>query len=226
MSWPEDSFNGILNLFVPQDDIWKPDIMLRNSFTSMKEQGSSFLRAIVTRNGNVIWAPSQVFESTCSMSITYFPFDEQTCSLRFSAWSYGKTDVVLTVSDEGIQLPEYVKSATWDLVNTASGDVNNGDPEVFFKFTLRRKPSNCLRCKRCRKQSIVPVNTELSEQKRNKGSDIVTDVSKTDLEEEAGQSMTTWLDVINAMDFIFFVLSIVYTFICTLVIGIIVVIYS
>jgi len=30
----------------------------------------------------------QVFQSTCDIDITYFPFDEQTCELQFQAWSY------------------------------------------------------------------------------------------------------------------------------------------
>ena len=35
----------------------------------------------------------QVFQSTCSVDITKFPFDIQTCYLKFVAWSYTTYEV-------------------------------------------------------------------------------------------------------------------------------------
>ena len=35
----------------------------------------------------------QVFKSSCSMDLTYYPYDTQTCKLEFVAWSYTKDEV-------------------------------------------------------------------------------------------------------------------------------------
>ena len=35
----------------------------------------------------------QMFQSSCSIDIKYFPFDVQTCQLKFVAWSYSKAEV-------------------------------------------------------------------------------------------------------------------------------------
>ena len=44
------------------------------------------------RDGNCFFF--QVFQSTCSVDITYFPFDVQECKLKFVAWSYSKFEVI------------------------------------------------------------------------------------------------------------------------------------
>ena len=41
----------------------------------------------------------QVFESTCSIDIRYFPFDIQKCKMTFVAWSYTKFEVGLFLRD-------------------------------------------------------------------------------------------------------------------------------
>ena len=44
----------------PQDDLWRPDISLRNSFTTFTGLGSSYQNAVVTSDGLVTWEPFQV----------------------------------------------------------------------------------------------------------------------------------------------------------------------
>jgi len=39
----------------------------------------------------------QVFQTTCSIDTTYYPFDVQTCELQFIAWSYTVQEVIMEV---------------------------------------------------------------------------------------------------------------------------------
>lgn len=43
---------------------------------------------VVDYEGNVLWIPPAMFSSTCSIDITNFPFDIQTCNMKFGSWTY------------------------------------------------------------------------------------------------------------------------------------------
>jgi len=45
-------------------------------------------KAMVDSNGTVFWAPPAKFRSSCKIDITYFPFDDQTCKMKFGSWTY------------------------------------------------------------------------------------------------------------------------------------------
>ena len=38
---------------------------------------------LVYDSGYVTWLPPAIFRSSCPISVTYFPFDWQNCSLKF-----------------------------------------------------------------------------------------------------------------------------------------------
>ena len=48
------------NIYFFQDEIWKPDVALKNSYKEYKELGATSLNVRVTNNGNVEWVPFQV----------------------------------------------------------------------------------------------------------------------------------------------------------------------
>ena len=44
--------------------------------------------AVISSNGDVLWVPMAIFKSTCHIDILYFPYDEQTCYMKFGSWTY------------------------------------------------------------------------------------------------------------------------------------------
>jgi len=45
-------------------------------------------KAMVTHEGVVFWPPPVKLRSSCKVDITYFPFDDQKCGLKFGSWTY------------------------------------------------------------------------------------------------------------------------------------------
>ena len=45
-------------------------------------------KATLTYSGKVEWKPPAIYHSSCEMDVEYFPFDEQTCVMKFGSWTY------------------------------------------------------------------------------------------------------------------------------------------
>ncbi|XP_060600275.1 acetylcholine receptor subunit beta-like 1 [Ruditapes philippinarum] len=167
--WNSTAYGGIEQLYIPQGDVWKPDVALRNSVKQFKELGVTSLNVHVDTDGLVQWYPFEVFETSCSVDITYFPFDTQECMIMFVPWSYGSSDlhshslihliskklaivyllyilqVAIKSDADGIVLRDYEANSAWDVVNTGYYFTSaSGDSTVVFTIKLRRKPQNVL----------------------------------------------------------------------------------
>ena len=45
-------------------------------------------KATLHAEGRVEWKPPAIYHSSCEMDVEYFPFDEQTCIMKFGSWTY------------------------------------------------------------------------------------------------------------------------------------------
>ncbi|XP_071146731.1 acetylcholine receptor subunit alpha-like [Mytilus edulis] len=129
----------IMQLYIPQNKIWKPDLTLKNGFTKLTTLGSDFILVQIMQMGLVWWLPFEVFESKCSIDITHFPFDQQTCDLVFVVWSYFIMDVNVTKGSNGIETEDMEESAQWSIVSTSAKEDKEGtESKVTFTLTLQR----------------------------------------------------------------------------------------
>ena len=60
LSWNASEYGDLDLYFFPQDDVWKPDVALRNSVEKYKSLGVSTLNVQVQSNGYVMWYPFEV----------------------------------------------------------------------------------------------------------------------------------------------------------------------
>lgn len=45
-------------------------------------------KATIYSEGLVEWKPPAIYKPSCEIDVEYFPFDEQTCVLKFGSWTY------------------------------------------------------------------------------------------------------------------------------------------
>ena len=74
--------------------------------------------AIIYSDGTILWIPMAILKSTCDIDLTHFPFDEQTCSLKFYSWTYNGDEVDLDFFDNRgeVDITNYI-SSEWEIVS-------------------------------------------------------------------------------------------------------------
>ncbi|CAF5210588.1 unnamed protein product, partial [Rotaria magnacalcarata] len=82
MKWNPDRFGRLDSIRVPPDQIWTPDLVLFNNGDGNYE-ASFKCNIVISSDGNILWIPPAIYKLTCTINVEYFPFDEQTCELRF-----------------------------------------------------------------------------------------------------------------------------------------------
>lgn len=85
LSWDPLKRQRIVQVLLPQDDLWKPDIALMNGFSTVTAMGAKFMFIDVNYNGSCLWKPYQIMESVCKVDMTHYPYDTQTCVLKVNA---------------------------------------------------------------------------------------------------------------------------------------------
>ena len=70
LTWNTSDFGGLTYAFFPQDDVWKPDVALKNSMVDYKQLGVASLNVQVTADGEVLWYPFQVIIETGCLNLS------------------------------------------------------------------------------------------------------------------------------------------------------------
>lgn len=55
--------------------------------------GTYQTNVVVAHNGSCLYVPPGIFKSTCKIDITWFPFDDQHCDMKFGSWTYDGNQV-------------------------------------------------------------------------------------------------------------------------------------
>lgn len=90
--------NPITELLLPQDNFWKPSLVLSNSVESLEELGHSSYKMRVKNTGEHTWTVGVVSRTGCPVDVSFYPFDNQTCEVKFTPWGYYDNQVISIIS--------------------------------------------------------------------------------------------------------------------------------
>ena len=79
--WNPEEYGNITKIRVSSTKIWTPDLLLYNSADVFDT--TSKVNGVIESNGEVCYLPPGMFQSTCMILVDDFPFDEQSCPLKF-----------------------------------------------------------------------------------------------------------------------------------------------
>ena len=82
-----------------------------------KFDGTYQTNVVVSHDGSCLYVPPGLFKSTCKIDITWFPFDDQDCDMKFGSWTYDGYKVDLKLKAEAGDLGTYTNNGEWDLLS-------------------------------------------------------------------------------------------------------------
>jgi hypothetical protein len=100
----------------------------------------------VRSNGDVTWPVPIHIKSACPVDATFFPYDKQTCDIRFGSWIYDISQIDIILQSEKPDLSNYVLNNEFDIdsASIARKVVNSSlhgskHPMVHLNIRLKRK---------------------------------------------------------------------------------------
>nr|CAD7399906.1 unnamed protein product [Timema poppensis] len=139
LRWNATEFGGVKDLRIPPHRIWKPDVLMYNSADEGFD-GTYPTNVVVRNNGSCLYVPPGIFKSTCKIDITWFPFDDQRCEMKFGSWTYDGFQLDLQLQDDtGGDISSFITNGEWDLLGVP-GKRNeiyyNCCPEPYIDITF------------------------------------------------------------------------------------------
>ncbi|XP_030181635.1 acetylcholine receptor subunit gamma [Lynx canadensis] len=155
LRWDPQDYEGLWVLRVPSTMVWRPDVVLENNVDGVFEV-ALYCNVLVSPDGCVYWLPPAIFRSSCPVSVTYFPFDWQNCSLVFQSQTYSTNEINLQLSQEDGQTIEWIfidpeaftENGEWAirhrpakmLLDVEAPAEEAGHQKVVFYLLIQRKP--------------------------------------------------------------------------------------
>ena len=104
-------------------------------------------KVIINHDGSSSWYSPASFTSTCKINVKLFPFDWQTCIMKFGSWTYGGDLLTMTSESDFADTSKYVTNGEWDLVEMRA-QLNKMKYncctyffyDVTYYLTIKRKP--------------------------------------------------------------------------------------
>lgn len=135
--WNPADYGGIQKIIIKQNAVWKPVIALGTPI-EFQQLAKTWMRISVHANGLVLYGPGDVLQSSCAMSMRFWPFDKQVCKVVFFPVDYSAD--MLQLEGNGFLHFDIVKNTEWTLENytyNVVGDVFSY--QMVFILKLRRQ---------------------------------------------------------------------------------------
>ncbi|XP_029311205.1 cholinergic receptor, nicotinic, beta 1 (muscle) like [Cottoperca gobio] len=150
LSWTPEEYEDITVLRIPPNKVWRPDIYLINNNDGQFDV-ALYVNVLVYSDGTVNWLPPAIYRSSCSIEVSYFPFDWQNCSMVFRSYTYDASEVELQyfLDDESKEIKEIVidenaftENGEWAICHKPSRKNIKEElyEDITFYLIIERKP--------------------------------------------------------------------------------------
>merc|ERR1719499_1998790 len=138
LRWNESEYGNVKDLRFPPNVIWTPDILMYNS-ASEAFDSTYPTNIVVTSEGLCTYIPPGMFKSSCPIDITWFPFDDQSCEMKFGSWTYNGFKVDFKLQSEEGDTATFIENGEWALLGVparANEVIYDCCPEPYLDITF------------------------------------------------------------------------------------------
>ncbi|KAK3602110.1 hypothetical protein CHS0354_030459 [Potamilus streckersoni] len=141
MTWNSSEYNGLSTILIPQPNVWTPTLLVTNSFGTVKPIGADWMKVRYYDNGISVYSPGDVFQTTCAVDVTFYPYDAQTCKVMLIPWGSLPTEITIYASKDYVLKSYFSENGEWEVTSTS---VTSGKTDVLsyieFIIKMKRRP--------------------------------------------------------------------------------------
>lgn len=142
LKWNTSMYGGDLSsIVIPKQKLWTLSLITINSFSEAGELGKESSRLRLANTGNLHWITPDLYQTTCNLDVTFYPFDSQSCVLRFYLTAYRANEVKLFVLKNSMNQQEFEENGIWQVTDTKvyTKDNSLGWQELHLQVNMRRR---------------------------------------------------------------------------------------
>ncbi|XP_048516574.1 neuronal acetylcholine receptor subunit alpha-10 isoform X1 [Dendroctonus ponderosae] len=147
LQWNATEYAELKVIRIPYHRVWRPDLILYNNADPQYQSSVINTNVIVSSNGQVVWLSHGIYRSSCDINVEYFPFDVQSCHMKWSSWTYDGYQLDIVKQTEEGDVTNYQANGEFDLVSFSS--VKHIEhysccvepyPDITYVIKIRRRP--------------------------------------------------------------------------------------
>ena len=111
------------------------------------ENDAKIFQCQVLSDGTVYWNSPKVIRLSCDVDARYYPWDEQTCALKYGSWAFDGSKLDIINSSSSGDISGYSRNSEWSVISFGVkrsvqyySCCPNPYPDVTYSLHIRRKP--------------------------------------------------------------------------------------
>ncbi|XP_013063389.2 acetylcholine receptor subunit alpha-L1-like [Biomphalaria glabrata] len=134
LMWEPRHYGGLDRMYFSQQQIWAPTVYIVESQTKGPTLFNLPTNHLVAPDGTVIFSSSGILETSCSLDMTYFPYDYQSCKFGFGVLDSSKRDINLVSDPRGPQKASaFVPDGEWNIHGFSTAEHSYGSKNYEFQ---------------------------------------------------------------------------------------------
>eukprot|EP00795_Rhopilema_esculentum_P009145 gene9145-16812_t len=123
LAWNSSAYDDVTSIRLNAIDVWTPDIQLYQEFdpspsNEKNKDGLLFKTQVMVQNdGTTFWNSPATFTTSCELHLADFPYDTQTCDLKFGPWNSDVSHLNMTTDSLPLTTDKFIESSEWELLS-------------------------------------------------------------------------------------------------------------
>ncbi|RCN35676.1 Neurotransmitter-gated ion-channel ligand binding domain protein [Ancylostoma caninum] len=146
LSWDPKEYDDIDHIYVLRNNVWIPEITPFDSLEVVETRPDYKQHVPITYQGVASFYTSIVTSVVCPIDVTFFPFDEQNCSMKLLSYSFFSVEIAMQNEiNKNLQISG-VGNDEWEVTNILArseirSNASESDQINEFTFFMKRNPS-------------------------------------------------------------------------------------
>ncbi|XP_052777766.1 neuronal acetylcholine receptor subunit beta-3-like [Mya arenaria] len=143
MIWNPSEYNNTSGFRISPEDTWIPELIIQNTIGDTYELRTfTFMKLAIVSNGVTIWNTGGNTDTSCTVDLSRYPFDTQTCHIIIGKSSSLDYDLMMIPVEDKISRQLYDENGEWELLDTAVTYHVVHEQMTFLKcsIVLKRRP--------------------------------------------------------------------------------------